>query len=148
MGLYLWRKIKVQTRLWNNRSWLCRARNKTKHKKCRKKYYHIVGEGYSNYAFDWFFKVRDRYESIIDPSTLNPVEFIREVNEGNTSFKQNYHFNQSNQTVFDGEQEVTTPKNIQDMVSCYFYARNLDLKSLKKEMFCHFQHLLMEKLMN
>ena len=25
--------------------------------------YHIVGEGYSTGSFDWFFKVRDKYES-------------------------------------------------------------------------------------
>lgn len=101
-------------------------------KKTDKNYYHVIGKGYSNYAFDWFFKIRDRYESIIDSTTLNPVEFIREVNEGNTSFKQNYHFDQSNQTVYDGKKEIATPKNIQDMVSCYFYARNLELKNLKK----------------
>ena len=46
----------------------------------QKKYYHIVGKDTAIMRLIGF-KVRDRYESIIDPSTLNPVEFIREVNE-------------------------------------------------------------------
>jgi len=100
--------------------------------KKNKAHYHVIGLGYSNSAVDWFFKIRDRYETIIDSSTLCPVEFIRSVEEGNASFKQNYIFNQNDNTVFDGEKNISTCKNIQDMVSCYYYARNLNLKSLKK----------------
>ena len=32
--------------------------------------YHVVGTGNSKNAFDWFFKVRDRYDSYIDEQTL------------------------------------------------------------------------------
>src|SRR5438105_381039 len=38
--------------------------------------YHVVGNGRTVGAFDWFFKVRDRYESIIDKSALIPWMFI------------------------------------------------------------------------
>lgn len=100
--------------------------------KKNKAYYHIIGKGYSNKAVDWFFKIRDQYETIIDSSTLCPVQFIRSVEEGNASFKQHYIFNQKEQTVFDGMKNISTCEKIQDMMSCYFYARNLDLQNLKK----------------
>ena len=95
-------------------------------------YFHVIGTGYSNSTVDYFFKIRDRYESIIDSSSLCPIKFIRSVEEGNASFKQNYIFNQRDKTVFDGKSEISTCADIQDMVSCYFFARNLDLKNLKK----------------
>ena len=95
-------------------------------------YFHVIGTGYTNSTVDYFFKIRDRYESIIDSSSLCPIEFIRSVEEGNASFKQNYIFNQTEKTVFDGKSEISTCENIQDMVSCYFFARNLNLKNLKK----------------
>ena len=30
-----------------------------------------------------------------------------------------------------GEKNISVPDNVQDMVSCYFYARTLNLKNLK-----------------
>ena len=44
--------------------------------------YHIVGEGHTNSSYDLIFKVRDRYETYIDTSTMQPLKFIRNVNEG------------------------------------------------------------------
>ena len=45
---------------------------------------HIVGLGRTISAFDWFFKVRDKYESYLDAEGLFPWYFIRRVNEGGT----------------------------------------------------------------
>src|ERR1700755_3546081 len=42
--------------------------------------YHVVAEGKSYH--DFLFKVRDKYESYFDTSTLQPYKFIRDVNEG------------------------------------------------------------------
>src|ERR1043165_6443927 len=46
------------------------------------KVYHVVGEGISYKSYDWFFKVRDTYESYIDKQTMQPLKFVRNVNEG------------------------------------------------------------------
>ena len=45
-----------------------------------KKVYHITGIGKTAKSYDWFFKVNDKYESIIDQETLLPHRFIRNVN--------------------------------------------------------------------
>src|SRR5690606_16646873 len=41
--------------------------------------YHIVGTGYTTGTTDWFFKVRDRYETFMDKDALLPWLFIRQV---------------------------------------------------------------------
>src|SRR5256885_5370645 len=46
------------------------------------KVFHIVGEGISYKSYDWFFKVRDTYESYVDKQTMQPLKFIRNVDEG------------------------------------------------------------------
>src|SRR5207245_4969746 len=44
--------------------------------------YHIVGDGKTYSFYDKFYRVRDRYESYIDTATLQPLKFIRNINEG------------------------------------------------------------------
>lgn len=44
-----------------------------------RKVYHIVGNGYSKGTFDWFFKVRDRYETFIDKDALLPWMFVESL---------------------------------------------------------------------
>ena len=97
--------------------------------------FRVVAKGYTNFAFDWIFKVRDHYESIIDSSSMKPKFFIRNVSEGNVKFNQFYTFNHNKRIVNTGEQNIKVPDNVQDMVSCYFYARTLNLKNLKKTLF-------------
>ena len=41
-----------------------------------RKVYHIVGNGYSKGTFDWFFKVRDRYETFIELQLTRIIRLI------------------------------------------------------------------------
>jgi len=95
-------------------------------------YYQFKGVGYSSPTFDWLFKVRDKYESVVDSASLLPLYFDRDVNEGTASFKQHYKFDHTNQLVNDGKKEIAITNNMQDMVSCFFYARSQNLNDLKK----------------
>ena len=61
--------------------------------------FHVVGEGSTNPKYDWIFKVRDRYESYFSSTNLQPVKFVRSINEG---------------------------KNVQDVISIMYYARNIN----------------------
>src|SRR5438270_2195074 len=45
--------------------------------------FHIVAEGKTNDKYDWIYKVRDRYESYIDTTTMEPLKFVRNINENN-----------------------------------------------------------------
>lgn len=97
-----------------------------------RKVYHIVGNGYSKGTFDWFFKVRDRYESFIDKEAMLPWMFVRRVNEGGYVINQDYTFNHYTNKVDVGNGEkVEVPEGTQDMISAFYSARNLDLTNAK-----------------
>jgi hypothetical protein len=97
-----------------------------------RKVYHIVGSGYSNGSTDVFFKVRDRYETYMDKDALLPWLFVRRVNEGGYKFSQDYTFNHYTKKVDIGNnQNMDIPVGVQDMVSAFYSARNLDLSRAK-----------------
>jgi len=94
--------------------------------------YHVVGIGQSKGAFDFFYKVRDRYETYIDEKAVVPWIFQRRVNEGGYVINQDYVFNHFSQKVNVGEGKVYDIKpNMQDMLSAFYHARTMDLSSAK-----------------
>ena len=94
--------------------------------------FHIVGTGKTAYFFDWFFKVRDVYETFLDTSKLLPIQFIRDINEGSYSKKQNYFFHHSDSIVKHNDTSYKIPFNCQDMLSALFYARTFNKEEVKK----------------
>jgi hypothetical protein len=97
-----------------------------------RKVYHVVGSGYTIGSTDWFFKVRDRYESYIDKDAMLPWLFVRRVDEGGYKFSQDYAFNHYTKKVDVGNNEkYDVPVGIQDMVSAFYSSRNLDLSRAK-----------------
>jgi len=97
-----------------------------------RKVYHIVGTGYTVGSADWFFKVRDRYETYMDKDAMLPWLFVRRVDEGGYKFSQDYLFNHYTKKVDIGNNEkFDVPAGVQDMVSAFYSARNLDLSNAK-----------------
>ena len=97
-----------------------------------RKTYHVIGLGQSRGAFDLFFKVRDRYETYIDDKSIVPWIFLRHVNEGGYKIDQSYVFNHFSEKVNVGNNEMyDIEPNMQDMLSAFYAARNLDLGAAK-----------------
>ncbi|MBK9285147.1 MAG: DUF3108 domain-containing protein [Sphingobacteriaceae bacterium] len=95
-----------------------------------RKVYHIVGNGFTIGSADWFFKVRDRYETYLDKDALLPWLFVRRVDEGGYKFSQDYSFNHYTKKVDIGNGEkFDVPVGVQDMVSAFYSARNMDLSN-------------------
>ena len=94
--------------------------------------FHIVGKGKTTYFFDWFFKVRDVYETFLDTSKHLPIKFIRDINEGPYSKKQNYFFHHSDSIVKHNDTAYKIPFNSQDMLSALFYARTFNKEEVKR----------------
>lgn len=93
---------------------------------------HIVGLGTSKGTFDWFFKVRDRYETYMDEEALVPWLFVRRIYEGGYQLKQDYIFNHYSEKVNVGEAKLyDIEPNMQDMLSAFYSARNMDLSNAK-----------------
>ena len=95
---------------------------------------HIVGRGYSISAFDWFFKVRDKYETYLDEEGIFPWLFVRRIEEGGYKKEQDYKFFQNEEKVeyVQKKEEHKVPHGVQDMISSFYYARTIDYSNAKK----------------
>jgi hypothetical protein len=91
-----------------------------------RKTFHIIGTGKTKGAFDWFFKVRDRYETYLDSEALMPWVFIRRVDEGGYIINQNVTFNHNKNTASSDKVTIPVPEYVQDLVSAFYYARTLN----------------------
>lgn len=91
-----------------------------------KNVYHIVGDGKTYKSYDWFYKVRDRYETYLDAETMLPLKFVRNVNEGGFKIYNSVSFDQSNSRAVSTNGVFSVPKCVQDVLSSIYYARNID----------------------
>lgn len=96
-----------------------------------RKCFHVIGIGQTRGAFDWFFKVRDRYESYFDSEAIMPWIFIRKIEEGSYSKSQNVTFNHYKNTATSEKVTIPVTDYVQDLVSAFYYARTLDFTNAK-----------------
>lgn len=95
-----------------------------------KEVFHVKGHGESAGMLDWFFKVDDTYESYFMKDKVKPVRFIRKINEGGHKKDIQIDFDYKTKKAlvhnkkYDKKQDVTIPKNAQDMVSAFYYMRD------------------------
>ena len=95
------------------------------------KVFHIIGEGHTKGAFNWFFKVADRFESFIDEEYLFSWSFLRRTREGDYKYSDDVKFNQYSGTVLSTRANKKIPPGTQDVLSAFYYARTLDFSILK-----------------
>ena len=93
--------------------------------------FHATGYGETYKSYDWFFKVRDKYESYIDKETLLPYKFVRDVNEGGYSFYQNVTFKQEENKATSLKGTFKIPDCTQDVLSAVYYSRCIDWSKYK-----------------
>lgn len=105
-----------------------------------KSVYHFLGLGATYPKYDWFHKVRDKYESYADTNTLKPLRFIRDVKEGNYYALDDYVFNQRKNKVYTSAKRNRKPTVLDsinitsctnDVMTAIFYARCLDFSKYK-----------------
>lgn len=102
--------------------------------------YHFSGTGTSVPKHDWFFKVRDYYNSWAEISDLKPIHYTRNTSEGKYKVKNNYWFNYPRKKIYtdtwnsDKKQAHDTlhlPDCLFDVMTAVYYARTLDFKNFK-----------------
>ncbi|WP_128330728.1 DUF3108 domain-containing protein [Apibacter sp. HY039] len=102
-----------------------------------KPHYHVIGEGYSTGAVKVFFKVEDRYETYMDKSNLLSSKFIRKIKEGSYVRDQTMVIDHKNKKLTYTDNRNNTSKNynftgqIHDMLSAFYYLRNMDTDNYK-----------------
>lgn len=89
--------------------------------------------------WDKFFKIRDIYESYVDPATLKPSLYKRSIDEGGYTKKEKYIFkgNSVTSTVKRRTRPETTKTfsiggSTQDVVSMLYKLRMMDLSKMQK----------------
>ena len=99
--------------------------------------YHMVATAVTLGAYNWFFKVNDNYQTYIDNKVFLPLVFFRRMDEGGFVLARDKYFNQTKNTVKvvnvkkKTESTHKTEKNTQDLLSCFYHARTLDLQHAK-----------------
>jgi hypothetical protein len=97
-----------------------------------RKCYHVVGTGKTVGAVDWFFPVRDYFQTFIDVTAILPQKFLRDVTEGSFKKTESVIFDhRKNIAINNGRDTVKMVKNMQDILSAYYYSRCLDVSSIK-----------------
>ena len=98
--------------------------------KNNKKVHHVIGKGWTVGMSKFFFNVEDNYESYFDRETGKPYQFVRKIDEGGYTKNQEGFFDQTKNTVLvkdykkKTEKVFSTPDEIQDIVSSFYYLRN------------------------
>lgn len=101
--------------------------------------YHLSAVGTTYDSYNWFFKVKDIYDSYINKETLLPSTSIRDVSEGNYQLYDKVNFDQENKKAVSlrgktkdktVRREYETGDCMHDILSIIYYTRNLDFDNL------------------
>lgn len=96
-------------------------------------HYVIQVTGRTASGWDWFYKVRDYYTTIVSTKTLLPTIFKRDVREGDYEIEENYIFQRSrNKVKAENDKLYDVPAEIHDILSAVYWARSIDFSKLPK----------------
>ncbi len=98
--------------------------------------YHLAATGRTYDSYEWFFKVRDSYDTYVDKATMLPSMSIREVNEGKYRLYDKVKYDQvgkkatfergNNKYAIDKKGEVSLSESMHDVLSIVYYSRTLN----------------------
>lgn len=88
---------------------------------------HVVAKAETIGFSDYLFSIRDKYESFINPLTDLPILSIRNLKEGRYKHYNEVTYNRNSSTATSMKNGIfSIPKNIQDILSVFYYARRFD----------------------
>lgn len=102
--------------------------------------YHFDAIGQSHENYDWIFKVRDRYQTYFDKTTLRPLWFKRDNYEGGFEVNNRYLFDYNTNKIYTETENSDTPFKRDtlplnpctfDLLSLVYYARNINFDTLQ-----------------
>ena len=91
-----------------------------------KKTFHMVAYGRTISAFDWFMKVRDKYETHVDQQSLLPVAYYKDQLEGSYTDKDYAVFNHKTQVCVHEKGKMKIEQDAVDLISAIYYFRTFD----------------------
>jgi hypothetical protein len=104
--------------------------------------YHFSGFGTSLKKHDWFFKVRDYYDSWAELEDLKPLKHIRNTSEGDYQVDNKYSFDYKTNKIYTNSWNTNKARVqdtfqikpcIYDIMTAVYYARTIDLSKYQNK---------------
>ena len=104
--------------------------------------YQFISTGRSLARYDWLYKVNDRFESLAEKSSCQPLLFERNTHERNNFTHNRYQFDYSTKKIYtetENENQSKTydtiefAKGVMDVLSAIYYCRNLDYANMEPD---------------
>jgi len=92
--------------------------------------FHLVANGRTAGTFDFFYKVRNRYDSYIDKEDLTPYLYSEDIREASYRRSDKVRFYQDQQKIVGRKGTFKGKAQTFDLVSAYYFARNLDMSGV------------------
>jgi len=97
-----------------------------------KNIFHLNVFGQTSSGYSIFYSVKNKYDSYIDGNTYLPYLYIEDIKENNYRRTEYATFDHKNRTVKGAKGTFKSNTNqMFDLVSAYYFSRNLDLSTLK-----------------
>jgi hypothetical protein len=93
--------------------------------------YHIEFTVRSTPTFDFFFEVRDRYETYIDTAGVFPWKFEQHIKEGKYTRDYVAYFDHREKIARTNEGNFPIPEFVHDIMSAFYFARTIDYSHFK-----------------
>jgi hypothetical protein len=91
--------------------------------------YNIVSNARSNDVFSVFFKVRDRFVSLMDTTDLVSIQYEKHLQEGKFQRQEKVAFDQKKHKATYKDKVVPIAPRTQDVLSSMYYVRTLPLRA-------------------
>lgn len=91
---------------------------------------HLSAQGKTSSAFSIFYNVVNQYDSYIDQKTFLPYFYTENIKEGKYRRNDKVRFDQNNNTVTGNKGTFKGANQTFDLLSAYYFARNLDLSKM------------------
>lgn len=92
---------------------------------------HIVADGRTAGTFDVFYKVRNRYESYVDETTLQPYFYTENRHESGYKHADNVTFNHHDEKITANKGVYPFKGKVFDFLSAYYFSRSIDISKIR-----------------
>jgi hypothetical protein len=93
--------------------------------------FHIIADAKTAGSFDVFYKVRNRYETYVDQSTLLPYFYTENRKESNYRHSDNVTFNHQDDKITANKGVFPFKGKVFDFLSAYYFSRSIDISKIR-----------------
>lgn len=92
---------------------------------------HAIAKAWTTGFIEIFYTLNNQLETYINPTTNEPVRFIRSLRENKYRKDESITFNHKELTAERANKKVKIVRNTQDVISILYYTRSLSVENLK-----------------